>query len=344
MKKTFIALLALNMALFGTAQEKKQTNETKEVVIEKKKTKDGKEVEERRIITKKDGKKSKTTIVIDNNKVTINGKPVEELKENEIDVIVEEAMDELQEVMPNNPRFRREMQRNFGPERIREFRRSFNSNPKNKAFLGVSFSTKPNGALVTSVEENSAAEKAGLQKDDIITKINDIDIDEDNAIDKVISKLKPNDEVTISYIRNGKNQTTKATLKENNSEVFEFKMDGLDELPNMDFFKEMPINGERFNFNFPNKPKLGLKIQDVEDTDGVQILEVTENSIAAKAGLQKGDIIKNIDAQAIGNVDVFRQKTRNLKEGESFKISVLRNGKTEEITLKIPKKLKTAEL
>ncbi|MFY8128870.1 MAG: PDZ domain-containing protein [Chitinophagaceae bacterium] len=344
MKKTFIALLALNTCFFTQAQEKKESNESKEVVIEKKKNKDGKTIEERKITVDKNGKKSKTTIVIDNNKVTINGKPVEELKEKEIDLIVEETMDELRDVMPNNSTFKRSLKRNLAPERIKEFRRSFNAFPKNKALLGVAFTTNENGAVVNDVEEKSAAEKAGLQKDDIITKINEQEINENNTLDKVIGQLKPNDEINISYKRNGKTQTTKATLNENKNEVFEIEMDDIRELPNMDFFKEMPFNNEGFKFNFQNKPKLGLKIQDVEDTDGVEVLELTENSVAAKAGLQKGDIIKKIEGETIKNVDNFRQKTRSFNEGDLFKIEVLRNGKLEEISIKFPKKLKTAEL
>jgi len=344
MKKTIFALMAFAIGFQGNAQETKSTNETREVVIEKKKNKEGKEVEERKITTNKNGKKSKTTIVIDDNKVTINGKPVEELKDKELDEIVEEAMEEIKDVMPNNPRFKKELRRNLAPERIKEFRRSFNMNPKNKAYLGVSFESKQNGALVNSVEDNSAAEKAGLQKDDVITMVNEQVIDGDNTIDKVISKLKPEDEVTITYKRDSKTLTTKATLKASKNEVYEIEMDGFGEMPKMDFLQEMPFNRDGFGFSFPNKPKLGLKIQDVEDTDGVQILEVTENSAAAKAGLQKGDIIKNMDAEIIKNVDNFRLKTRNLKEGDTIKIAILRNGKTEEVTLKFPKKLKTAEL
>ena len=65
---------------------------------------------------------------------------------------------------------------------------------------------------------------------------------------------------------------------------------------------------------------------------------------AAKAGLQKDDVIAEIDGSAVTSVDELRNKLRDLKEGDSIKLTYQRNGKTQSTDIKFPKKLKTAEL
>lgn len=68
------------------------------------------------------------------------------------------------------------------------------------------------GALVTSFEQRSAAESAGLQKDDIITAIGDKKIDAKNDFKSVIDALKPGETVTLDVIRGDKTMQFKATV------------------------------------------------------------------------------------------------------------------------------------
>ena len=70
------------------------------------------------------------------------------------------------------------------------------------------------GAKISSVEKNSPAEKAGLQKDDIITKLGEEKINTGNNLAVAINKLNPKDEVKISYLRNGRQKYAKVTLGE----------------------------------------------------------------------------------------------------------------------------------
>ena len=74
----------------------------------------------------------------------------------------------------------------------------------NAAFLGVSTEEDDGGAKITNVTEKSAAEKAGLKEDDVITKINETKIEDPNDLTKAIGKYKPEDKVTVTYKRDGK--------------------------------------------------------------------------------------------------------------------------------------------
>ncbi|MER7134039.1 S1C family serine protease [Streptosporangium saharense] len=85
------------------------------------------------------------------------------------------------------------------------------------AFLGVSLadaSGDVTGALVNQVTDGGPAAQAGIRQGDLITKINETQVDDGATVVGAIRGLKPGDTVTITYIRDGKTQTATATLVE----------------------------------------------------------------------------------------------------------------------------------
>ena len=71
------------------------------------------------------------------------------------------------------------------------------------------------GVAIYTVESNSPAEKAGLKKGDIITKIDDTKITSLAKFRYELYKHKPNDQIKITYIRNGKEEKATVTLETN---------------------------------------------------------------------------------------------------------------------------------
>lgn len=63
-----------------------------------------------------------------------------------------------------------------------------------------------------AVASGSPAAEAGLQTNDIILKINDETIGEDGGLSSIIGQYRPGDTVTITYLRDGKEATTRLTL------------------------------------------------------------------------------------------------------------------------------------
>lgn len=156
------------------------------------------------IIKKKGDKDTKLTVEITGDQVLINGKPLVEFKEDGITVnkkkiVIKDG---------NNLYFN-----DGNGDRIGSF--NWNSDKSStSAFLGVTTESVDKGARIIEVTKESGAEKAGLQKDDIITKIGDDNIDGPATLSTAICSKKPKDEVKIAYIRNGKEKTVKATLGE----------------------------------------------------------------------------------------------------------------------------------
>lgn len=64
-----------------------------------------------------------------------------------------------------------------------------------------------------AIEKNSAAALVGLKAGDIITKINNTEINKDNNLSLLIAKYLPGDEILIEYTRADKTATAKAILK-----------------------------------------------------------------------------------------------------------------------------------
>lgn len=71
------------------------------------------------------------------------------------------------------------------------------------------------GIIVEEVTDRSAAKEAGIQPGDIITSINSLPTLSTAQLQEAITKFSPGDEVTISYVRDGKIGRTKATLRNN---------------------------------------------------------------------------------------------------------------------------------
>jgi len=83
-----------------------------------------------------------------------------------------------------------------------------------KAQLGVLIEKDILGALIAQVVPKSAAEDAGLKVGDIITNVNDAKIIATTDLIMSIADYKPDDKITVKYIRDGQAQLTTVTLKE----------------------------------------------------------------------------------------------------------------------------------
>lgn len=81
-------------------------------------------------------------------------------------------------------------------------------------FLGVLAEDHAQGALVIEVRENSPASKAGVQKGDIIKKVDDIQIKNSQTLTDEIRKFKPKTKVKITLLREEKEKVLEAELQQ----------------------------------------------------------------------------------------------------------------------------------
>lgn len=216
----------------------------------------------------------------------------------------------------------------------------------NKAFLGVGTEKTEEGARIVSVSDESAAAKAGLKEGDIITKINDTKINTPEDLTKTIGKFKPSDKITVTYKRDKKEQKATATLTKR-KDTESITLTGPGSNGDMNFrnfnFDSAPFN-QNENFAFLFKPRLGLKAQETEEGKGLKVFDVDDESAADKAGIKEGDIITSFDGTEVNNIDKLRELSKAAIDKGNFKVNIIRDGKPQEITVKIPKNLKSTSL
>jgi serine protease Do len=82
--------------------------------------------------------------------------------------------------------------------------------PRQAAQLGLPIGTI--GIIVSQVVAGSPADRAGIQVNDIITKVNDQVIDADHPLSNLLVKNRPGDKVKVTLIRSGKEMTVDVTL------------------------------------------------------------------------------------------------------------------------------------
>lgn len=309
------------------------------VLAQKEKEKDKKKEMQTIVITRDGNVEGKTVIEIDGDKVKVDGKDAKDNKDVHVNVNTIKGLNSnvyrLRGYTPGGGAWNL----NTDNDAISLF-----NEDSNRAMLGVTTEGNDKGAEVQSVTKESAAEKAGLKKGDVLTKIGDKKIETTDDVTTAIHDRKPGDKVTITYLRDGKEQ--KAT-----AELGKWKGIRVAVAPRVWSQGVTPPNIDMAPFeNFGGvymsggRPKLGLSIQDTDEGKGVKVLDVDDESNAAKAGLKEDDIILSIDDKEIKSTDDVTRLLRENRDKYTYNFKIQRNGKTQNIEVKMPRKLKTADL
>jgi len=359
MKKNLIAILLIGYFSTFTNLKAQDVIIEKEERIEKKEKPGKRETQE--ITIRKDGdKEMNLKVEINGDKITVNGKPLSEFKDSSI-VINKRKM--ILQGSGNKLYFNDDKEGgqefNFGDAFGENFLKDMEGGAT-KAFLGVGTDVAEGGVIIKDIVKGSAAEKAGLKKGDIIITIGNEKITSPAVLSDIVGFKNPKDEIKINYKRDGKAGTAKVVLgkrKENNIKNFNFKMPQMGEnqfnmprqhppLTNMEGFNEdmMELSQNAIADAFPFRKKIGLKIQDTEDGGSVKVINVEDSSAAAIAGIKKDDLITEINGKMIDNTDDAREELQPDEDKKMYKIKVNRKGKELSFEVKIPRKLKTANL
>ena len=216
-----------------------------------------------------------------------------------------------------------------------------------KALLGVMTEKKEAaGVTVREVSKGSAAEKAGLKIGDVITAVDADKIAEPQDLFEKIGKYDPGDKITITYLRNNKENKTTAKLEERKLFYTPSPNQGND---NRNFRFRGPRNSQPFGDNFNwfdnrNDTRLGLSVQDTEDGEGARVLGVSEGSAAAKAGFKEDDIITELAGAEVNSAKDVANAYRENKDKGTLTAKVKRDNKVQQLTITVPKHLNKADL
>jgi len=174
------------------------------------------------------------------------------------------------------------------------------------------------GALVASVKKGNPADKAGIKRGDVIIEYNGKKVKSSRKLSEMVAATRPGKEVTIKVIRDGKEKIIKVKIGK---------------MPEEKLAKEEETTEEKLGIVVRNiTPDLEERLG---ESEGVVIVKVKPGSPADDAGLQKWDVIKEINRKRIKDVEDYRKVMSKIKPGKSILFLISREGETFYVAIKI---------
>lgn len=198
--------------------------------------------------------------------------------------------------------------------------------------IGIEFNAQPNpavarvygiknGVIVANVIPNGPAAKAGLKTGDAIVAINGKEVKTGDELVGDISNTRPGTGVKLGYIRDGKRSEANVTV-EDRMKLFGTRLGLNDEEPD-----EEPA---------PKETKLGVTVRDIspEMADrmnlpkgkGVLVQDVKPDSFGDTIGMQKGDVVLELNRQPVPDAATFEKLQSQLKSGQDVVLLVRPRG------------------
>jgi len=153
------------------------------------------------------------------------------------------------------------------------------------------------GVVVFQIRKESPADKAGVQVQDVILRLNNKEVSSRQQLITIAERLKIGSSYPLAVLRHGKEVELTVTAAE--------------------FPEQLADSGESME-------ELGVEVQTLtaemadrlglDSTEGVVITAVKRGSVAAKIGLQPGTVISRIDKTDIRTLDDFRAALKSAKE------------------------------
>jgi serine protease Do len=176
--------------------------------------------------------------------------------------------------------------------------------------------SKPQGALVVSVNKNGPAAKAGIERGDIITKFNGRTVNDEQELPDLVAQTPVGKSVAVDLLRNGKAKTVKVTVGElHEQKVASAKSEEPGGSWGMEVGDLTPEIAQQFH---------------LKTDKGVVIRNVRPDSPAGDAGLQAGDVVLEINHSKVNSVKEFVAKVQDAKKTNKPALLLVQRG---EVTL-----------
>jgi len=184
----------------------------------------------------------------------------------------------------------------------------------------------PTGALISSVQEDSPAEKAGLKSEDVVIKFNGKAIKNSRELSNLVAAAEPNNEIVLIVLRQGKEKEIKVKLAERPEDqqtITQVQPKAVEKVG----IEVADITAELIQ-------KYELKVK----KDGVVITAVEQNSLASQSGLRPGDVILKINRKDVRNVSEYNDLINDIKTGDTLLFYIQRSDSKLFIAFTLPKK------
>jgi serine protease Do len=174
------------------------------------------------------------------------------------------------------------------------------------------------GVLVGDVVEDSPAEKAGIQRGDVIVEFDGKDVNDPTQLRNMVAGTAPDAGVSLKFIREGKPKTVQVKIVEMSSEVQTASKTSGDHLRGVSVQELTPQVRE--SLDIPKR------------IDGVVITDIEDGS-PADGILMKNDVMLEINRNRITNVNEYEKAVSKISSDQDLLILIFRKGSTLYMTL-----------
>lgn len=186
------------------------------------------------------------------------------------------------------------------------------------------------GVEITTIEDDSPASRAGLQKADVVLEYNGQRVEGVEQFIRMVRETPAGREAKLTVSRDGRILNLAAKVAERKG--FSISKDGGRMMPRMAMpeivIPEMPRPLVAMSSGF-----LGIEAEGLSGgladyfgvKSGVLVRSVNKGTPAEKAGLQPGDVIVKVDGQAVGATGEVTKAIRERLDKKTFPLTIIRN-------------------
>jgi len=180
------------------------------------------------------------------------------------------------------------------------------------------------GITISTVVAGSPADQAGLKVGDTITAVDGKKVSKGTELVSDIASRKPGSKVNLAFIRNGKPQEASVTIADR-AKLFAARL-GEDQEDN----DESTPKQSKFGVTVRKlTPEMADRLE-VPSGKGVIVQDVKPNSFAEDVGLGRGDVILEVNKQAVNSEEEFARVESSLKSGQDVVFLVRQRGSTQQ--------------
>jgi serine protease Do len=185
--------------------------------------------------------------------------------------------------------------------------------PENAKFFDSASAT---GAVVSQVESDSPGARAGLKIGDVITGLDGQKISDAGELQAIITSKHPGTEIKLDVMRDGKHVSVPVTLEA-------YGARGTESAKTSDEAQGKP----RWGLGLADlTPETREQLQAPQDLRGAVIQQVQPESPADNAGLQRGDVILEVNRKKVQNASDVKQALGSVPAGQDALVLVWSNG------------------
>ncbi len=177
------------------------------------------------------------------------------------------------------------------------------------------------GVLVTEVYKGDPADKAGIKTRDIILAVDGQSVSSARDLSRLIANTPVGKVTKITVLRNGEEKTLSVKLAKREDTALQTRQEQpADDNLGLSLVEMSAEAARRFGYD--------------ESEKGLLVADVAEDSPADSSGIQQGDLVKEVDHQAVQTVKEFQDQVARIKKGDTLQL-LIRRGRVGFLVIRI---------